>query len=339
MVHDDGVADGPDRAQVRVERVDVGARDPRVEVVRHRRVHVLAVLVHAGVQRAVEVVARPAADAGVGVGRDVGRQHVAERRVEAQAARERRAAACAVWQDTQSPARARYSPRSIADCAAAPRGPRTAASSDEHRGRTDAPRADTEGSHRGSPRNGGIIASRIPASPSFRLWTCRRALVRPSQPRCTKSVPAVPRPPRRRRADAPETRPTRRRDTRFARRWCLGATQCRRGRACATPRPSRLPAPGETRSAPGRGAGRGARERAQVFAERPRLERAPARPRAARRRRRSRAGGRDPTPSGASPRGATNRARASARRAASSPCACSHASTNAPVSHGHAVPW
>ena len=86
------VADRLHRAQVRVDRVDVVARDPGIEVVRHGRIHVLAVLVHAIVQRAIEIGARPPADARLRVGRDVRRQHVAERRIEAQPAGERCAA-------------------------------------------------------------------------------------------------------------------------------------------------------------------------------------------------------------------------------------------------------
>ena len=87
LVHVHRVADGLHRAQVVVDRIDVRARDLRVEVERHRRIHVLAALVHAGMQRTAKVRARPPADAGDGIGRDVGREHRPERRVDAQPAR------------------------------------------------------------------------------------------------------------------------------------------------------------------------------------------------------------------------------------------------------------
>ena len=61
----------------------------------------------AGVHHPVEIVGGPAADAGVVVGRDVGHVQVAERRRHRAGRRRTRVPPGAVWQATQSPARAR----------------------------------------------------------------------------------------------------------------------------------------------------------------------------------------------------------------------------------------
>ncbi len=100
VVDVDLVAHGLDRPQERVDGVDVLARSPGVEVVGHRRVHVLAALVHAVVQGTVEICAGPASDACVGIGRDVRREHIAERRVELESPGVRRAALCGVAGNT-----------------------------------------------------------------------------------------------------------------------------------------------------------------------------------------------------------------------------------------------
>jgi hypothetical protein len=71
-----------ERAQVGVDRVAVLARDAGVEVVGHGRVHVLPVAVDPFVHRPVELVCAPQADAGFRIGRDVGREQSAKRRVQ-----------------------------------------------------------------------------------------------------------------------------------------------------------------------------------------------------------------------------------------------------------------
>ena len=70
-------------AQVRVNQVAVLACDLGVEGVRHHRVHVLAALVHTVVHGAVEIVCGPTADTCFRVGRDVRRQQITERRLQA----------------------------------------------------------------------------------------------------------------------------------------------------------------------------------------------------------------------------------------------------------------
>ena len=77
------------RHQVRIRGSDVVVRHLREMDVRKRRVQRLAVTPDAGAQCTGERVARPAADAGFRIRRDVGRIDRAERRRERQAARER----------------------------------------------------------------------------------------------------------------------------------------------------------------------------------------------------------------------------------------------------------
>ena len=92
MVRVVGVLRRLDGLKVRKDCVDVFARYLRVEIVRHHRVHVLSAPVYAVVHRPVKVVGRPVTDAGLRIGRDVGREHIAERRVHAPAAGEGQAA-------------------------------------------------------------------------------------------------------------------------------------------------------------------------------------------------------------------------------------------------------
>ena len=92
LVDVDNVPHGLEREQIRIDGVAVRAGHPGEEGVGHRRKHVLPALVDAVVQRTIEVGRRPAPDAGLGIGRDVGCKQEAEWRVEAAAARIRRAA-------------------------------------------------------------------------------------------------------------------------------------------------------------------------------------------------------------------------------------------------------
>src|SRR6185369_17660050 len=80
------------RRDVRVQRVDVFVGQAGVVLVRERRVQVASVAVEALAQRADEGWLGPAADAGVGVGRDVGTVERAERRFDRPTAGERLAA-------------------------------------------------------------------------------------------------------------------------------------------------------------------------------------------------------------------------------------------------------
>ena len=77
--------DRGDRAQVRIDRIRIGARDLRVAREREARVQQAAVLRTARVHGAVEVVLAPLADAVLVVRCDVRREHRAERRGHGQA--------------------------------------------------------------------------------------------------------------------------------------------------------------------------------------------------------------------------------------------------------------
>ncbi len=82
-------ADRRDRMhEVRVHRGDVVVGDLRERRVRHRRIQMMARRDTAA-QRAVEVLQRPSADAGIGIRRDVRRIDLADRRLQREAAGER----------------------------------------------------------------------------------------------------------------------------------------------------------------------------------------------------------------------------------------------------------
>ena len=75
-----------------VERRHVGVGELGVRRIRHRRIEPVAVLGDALPHGAIEIRKTVAADAGLGIGRDVGRVNGAERRAHFQAAGERLAA-------------------------------------------------------------------------------------------------------------------------------------------------------------------------------------------------------------------------------------------------------
>src|SRR6185312_13979940 len=66
--------------EVRLDRIHVAARHVREPRIRERRIQPLALLIDAFVHRAVEIVLAPRADAGIRIGRDVGRIDDPERR-------------------------------------------------------------------------------------------------------------------------------------------------------------------------------------------------------------------------------------------------------------------
>jgi hypothetical protein len=78
--------DRTDAAEKGPQRLEIVLADPREGVERHGRIEILAVSSYAGVNGLLELVKRPRPDAGVAIGRDVGRIHRAERRVHLQPA-------------------------------------------------------------------------------------------------------------------------------------------------------------------------------------------------------------------------------------------------------------
>src|SRR6185295_12127401 len=80
------------RRDIRVQRVDVFVGQAGVVLVRKRRVQMASVAVYAFAQRADEGLLGPAADAGIGVRRDVGAVERAERRLDRPAAGKRSSA-------------------------------------------------------------------------------------------------------------------------------------------------------------------------------------------------------------------------------------------------------
>ena len=122
LVDLDRVPHGLERLEIGEDHVGIFARNLSEEIVRHYRIERLAALADPEVHRAPEILGSPCPDAGLVVGGDVGRNDNAEGRRNGEPAGKGDALGSApptapsrpepaVWHETQSPARARYSPR------------------------------------------------------------------------------------------------------------------------------------------------------------------------------------------------------------------------------------